>query len=92
MADYYVSLMKQDTFQTVVINNTARPLVYLFQFGQNEVDFCGGWNASKAAFNNIRKTAVNNGVNNPYFVYMGSYSGVIIWLIMVLLMEQYLLC
>ena len=66
-AQIYVDLMKQPTFQTVLDN---RPLVYLFQFNQNEADECGGWSAAKSAYDNIRKLAMNNGLNNPYFVYM----------------------
>eukprot|EP01083_Nonionella_stella_P174245 603499_1 len=68
--DYYVSLMKQDTFQTVNINNTVRPLIYLFLFNDNEAEICGGWQASKQSFDNIRSAAMNAGLNNPYFVYM----------------------
>eukprot|EP01084_Bolivina_argentea_P038644 71467_1 len=63
----YIYLMKQDTFQTVLNN---RPLIYLFQFKDNEAEQCGGWNAAKIAFDNIRNEAINNGLNNPYFVYM----------------------
>eukprot|EP01084_Bolivina_argentea_P272598 464173_1 len=68
--DYYVSLLKEPTYQTVTINNTVRPLIYLFMFHQNEVNFCGGWNKSKQAFDNIRTAVMNAGINNPYFVYM----------------------
>eukprot|EP01084_Bolivina_argentea_P229502 387323_1 len=68
--DYYISLMKEPTFQTVTVNGIIRPLIYLFVFRENEATFCGGWDKAKQAFDNIRAAAINNGLNNPYFVFM----------------------
>lgn len=68
--DYYVSLMSDISYQTVTINNIVRPLVYLFMWGPPAAQFCGGWDKSKQAFDNIRNAAIKSGLNNPYFVYM----------------------
>eukprot|EP01084_Bolivina_argentea_P102985 184494_1 len=65
--EVYVDLMKQKTFQTVLDN---RPLIYLFGFTNDTANQCGGWDKSKAVFDNIRGTAISNGLQNPYFVLM----------------------
>jgi hypothetical protein len=66
-ASYYVSMMKEKGYHTVL---NGRPLVYLFQFDNQEADACGGWATSKQAFNNIRTLAQKAGLRNPYMVLM----------------------
>jgi len=67
IAAYYVSLMKEPTFQTVL---DGRPLLYLFQFGDTEATACGGWGQAKVAFDRIRALTIAAGLKNPYLVLM----------------------
>jgi len=67
IAEYYVSLMKQPTFQRVLDD---RPLLYLFQFDDGEATACGGWDKAKEAFDRLRALTVAAGLKNPYLVLM----------------------
>ena len=58
----YLELMAHPQFQTVL---DGRPLLYLFQFGQQEAEFCGGgWSRSREVFNKFRQMAINRGNAN----------------------------
>ena len=67
ISQLYVNYMLDNNFHTVLDN---RPLIYLFQFSDNEAEACGGWNNSKIIFDNIRNAAIKAGLNNPYMVLM----------------------
>jgi len=58
----YIDLMKHEQFQTV---KGGRPLLYLFQFDNNEADMCGGgWNGSGQVFQKFRQMVMNQGLQN----------------------------
>jgi len=64
----YLELMVHPQFQTVL---GGRPLIYLFQFDDEEAQLCGGgWNGSRKVWDNFRLKAINRGLQNPYLVLM----------------------
>ncbi len=57
--EYYLELMVHPQFQSVL---GGRPLIYLFQFDDQEAQACGGgWEGSGKVFNNFRQKAINRG-------------------------------
>ena len=55
----YIELMVHPQFQTVL---GGRPLLYLFEFFQEQADLCGGgWAGSREVFNKFRQMAINRG-------------------------------
>jgi hypothetical protein len=55
----YIELMTHPQFQTVL---GGRPLLYLFQFNDEEAQFCGGgWEGTKKVFDNFRQKVINRG-------------------------------
>jgi hypothetical protein len=55
----YLELMTHPQFQTVL---GGRPLIYLFQFDDQEAQSCGGgWEGSGKVFNNFRQKAISRG-------------------------------
>ncbi|CAF0865488.1 unnamed protein product [Rotaria sordida] len=64
----YIEFMIHPQFQTVL---DGRPLLYLFQFDDEEAQLCGGgWHGSGQVFNNFRQKVINRGLKNPYMVLM----------------------
>jgi hypothetical protein len=57
--EWYLELMTHPQFQTVL---GGRPLIYLFQFDDQEAQACGGgWEGSLKVFNNFRQKAIDRG-------------------------------
>jgi hypothetical protein len=55
----YIELMTHPQFQTVL---GGRPLLYLFQFDDEEAQLCGGgWQGSGDVFDSFRKKVMNRG-------------------------------
>lgn len=55
----YIELMTHPQFQTVL---DERPLLYLFQFDDEEAQLCGGgWEGSGKIFNNFRQKVIQRG-------------------------------
>jgi hypothetical protein len=51
--------MAHPQFQTVL---GGRPLIYLFQFDDQEAQACGGgWSGSKKVFDNFRQKVIDRG-------------------------------
>ncbi|CAF0746483.1 unnamed protein product [Adineta ricciae] len=66
--EYYIELMMHRQFQTVL---GGRPLLYLFQFDDQEAQLCGGgWEGSRRVFDSFRQKVINRGLQNPYLVLM----------------------
>ncbi len=63
--EYYIELMMHPQFQTVL---GRRSLIYLFQFGDEEAQLCGGgWEGSGRVFNSFRQKVINRG--KPFVFY-----------------------
>jgi hypothetical protein len=55
----YLELMTHPQFQTVL---GGRPLLYLFQFYDQEAQACGGgWEGSRKVFDNFRQKVIGRG-------------------------------
>jgi hypothetical protein len=64
----FIKYMSHPLYQKVLGN---RPLVYLFQFSDQEARDCaGGWAGSKVVFDNFRRKVQAAGLANPYLVLM----------------------
>eukprot|EP01111_Echinosteliopsis_oligospora_P014974 TRINITY_DN5778_c0_g1_i2.p1 TRINITY_DN5778_c0_g1~~TRINITY_DN5778_c0_g1_i2.p1 ORF type:complete len:394 (-),score=61.53 TRINITY_DN5778_c0_g1_i2:28-1209(-) len=63
----YVELMANPLFHTVL---EGRPIVYLFQFSDQQINECGGLSDTQALFQNFRQMATDRGLKNPYIVLM----------------------
>ena len=68
MQKQYIGRLGSPHYHTVL---GGRPLVYMFQFSDNEAAACGGsWNGSRAVFDSFRQQAMAVGLPNPYMVLM----------------------
>ena len=68
MQKQYIARMGSPHYQTVL---GGRPLVYMFQFSDNEAAACGGgWNGSRAVFDSFRQQVTAAGLPNAYMVLM----------------------
>ena len=68
MQEEYLLSMQSARYHTVL---QGRPLVFLFQFSDNEAAACaGGWNQSRAVFDAFRAKAAHAGLAEPYMVLM----------------------
>ncbi len=60
LQEYFINLMTHPQFQTVL---GGRPLLYLFQFGDQQAQACGGgWEGTKQVFNNFRQKITQRGI------------------------------
>ena len=76
MQKQYIARLANPHYQTVV---GGRPLVYMFQFSDNEAMACGGgWNGSRAVFDSFRKQVIAAGLPNPYMVLMDFDVGTVV--------------
>ena len=68
MQKQYIARLANPHYHTVL---NGRPLVYMFQFSDNEATACGGsWNGSRAVFDTFREKVIAAGLPNPYMVLM----------------------
>ena len=68
MQKNYIQRLSSKHYHTVL---GGRPLVYLFQFSDNEANQCGGgWNGSRTVFDSFRNQIIATGIRNPYLVLM----------------------
>jgi hypothetical protein len=63
----YVQLMTEPGFQ---FTPDGRPLLFMFQFSDQEASACGGWANTKANFDKLRSLAKQKGLLEPYLVLM----------------------
>ncbi len=60
LQEYYIELMTHPQFQTVL---GGRPLLYLFQFGDKQAQFCGGgWEGTKRVVDHFRQKVIQRGI------------------------------
>jgi len=65
MRPRYLSLFKDASFHRVLGD---RPLVFLFNAGEEEAQIIGSWEAWRAQWDVFRNESIAQGTGNPYFV------------------------
>jgi len=65
----YLAKLKHPLYQRVLGD---RPLVFLFQAGDNEAAMNSGWDAWRADWAAFRQASINQGSGNPYLVALGT--------------------
>ncbi|MEA2068552.1 MAG: LamG-like jellyroll fold domain-containing protein, partial [Verrucomicrobiota bacterium] len=68
----YVDYFLNSRYQTVYMNNEARPLVYSFNTPSAVDSFGGDWAAYKEEIDELVQMSMDQGAGDPYFVVMDS--------------------
>ena len=66
----YLPIINDPSFHRVLVNGEWRPILFLFQAGEEEAKMNGGWAAWREQWESFRNESIAQGSGNPYFVAM----------------------